>query len=201
MLPWAHLALGYLFYTVGVHLVRRRRPRGAPTVALAVGTQLPDLVDKPANWWFSILDGRGLGHSLFTTIPLCVAVLVATHRRNRGELGVAFTVGMLTHLLGDARLALLARNIEAGAPYLLWPLLPAPTYEKDSLLDHLLAWRSAVDGVQLTSLSDLVTTDFGVQLLVFTVILFVWMLDGFPGLRLVWDRTLGTVRATAGGAR
>lgn len=194
MLPWAHLAVGYIAYSIWARVWYGRAPAGAPTLALALGTQLPDLVDKPANWWFDVLDGRGFGHSVFTVVPLCLIVLVATRRRNRGELGVAFTIGMGLHLLGDAWKAILEGTVRWEAPYLLWPLLPAPVYEKDSFVDHLREWIATAKSVELHSLGDLLASSFGVQFAVFVLLVGVWAIDGFPGFRLLWYNTVGALR-------
>lgn len=194
MLPWGHLAVGYVVYSLGVRLWRRRGPEGAPTIALALGTQLPDLVDKPANWFFDVFDGRGAGHSVFVVVPFCALILVLAHRRDRGALGVALSVGLLTHLLGDAWRGLFEGELVAEAPYLFWPLLDAPTYEKDSLMDHLQEWFAILQTAQYRSLGELLTTSFGLQFAFFVLLVGMWAVDGFPGLGLVWRRTVGAVR-------
>lgn len=196
MLPWGHLAVGYLLYTAATRLVRGRAPGGAEAVALAVGTQLPDLIDKPANWWFGFLDGRGVGHSLFFVVPLCALAIVVAHRRDRPALGVAFAVGILSHLPGDARGVLLDGDPWIVASYLFWPLVEAPIYEKDSLWDHVSEWIAAMEGLRYQTLGELLTGPFGVQLAMFAAILAVWAIDGFPGVGFLWHRTVGAVRST-----
>ncbi|PSQ17916.1 hypothetical protein BRC99_00275 [Halobacteriales archaeon QS_7_69_60] len=65
MLPWGHLAVGYLAYSLAVRGRTGGPPAGLATAALAVGTQFPDLIDKPLVAWVSLLpSGRSLGHSL-----------------------------------------------------------------------------------------------------------------------------------------
>lgn len=184
MMPWGHLAVGYLAYTVLTRVRGHRAPEGLPTLVLVFATQLPDLVDKPLNWWFGIFDGRGISHSLFAVTALCVLVFVAARTYDRDELGVAFSVGMYTHLLGDAGSALLSGEFDRAA-FLVWPLLPAPTYPKDSLADHLDAWLVFLRMAPDTPVAFL-TSRFGFQLLLSLALFGIWALDGFPGIGTLW---------------
>lgn len=184
MMPWGHLAAGYLVYTVLVHVRGYRAPEGVPTLVLALATQLPDLVDKPLNWWFSVFDGRGIGHSLFAVTALCVLVSVITRKYDRDELAVAFSVGMYTHLLGDAASGLLSGQFDR-VTFLVWPLLPAPVYPKDSLIDHLDAWLAYLR-ILSHSPMEFLTSGFGFQLILFIILFGIWALDGFPGLGTLW---------------
>lgn len=193
MMPWGHLAVGYLAYTVGTRVWHGRTPTGGPTIALAVGTQFPDLVDKPLNWWFGIFDGRAIGHSALTMGLLCAVVLFVAYRRERGALTAAFSVGVFTHLLGDSWQALLAGDF-GSATFLLWPLFPAPTYPKDSLLDHLVVMRRQFALLSDLSLETLLTTQVGQQLLLMVVLVGLWAVDGFPGVRTVWTAAVGDRR-------
>lgn len=184
MMPWGHLALGYFVFTVGTRAWYRRAPEGAPTVVLAVGTQAPDLVDKPLNWWFDIYDGRGIGHSLLVVGLVSVVLLYWAHQYDRTDLAAAFSLGAFIHLFGDAWSALLSGNLSRAA-YLLWPLYPAPTYPSDSLLDHLQRWAVALRTLQ-RSPEMLLESQFGIQLLLLFALLAVWAIDGFPGVRTAW---------------
>jgi hypothetical protein len=184
MMPWGHLAVGYLAYTVLVRVQGRRAPEGAPTLVLALATQLPDLVDKPLNWWFSIFDGRGISHSLLAVTVVCALVFVLARKYDRDELSVAFLVGMYTHLLGDAGSALLSGQFDR-ATFLLWPLLPAPTYPKDSLIDHLDAWLFYLRMLPQSPM-EFLTSRFGFQILLLFGLFGIWALDGFPGVGTLW---------------
>ncbi len=128
MLPWGHAAVGYLVYTA----VRLGRDRTVPTdwgpiAALAVGTQFPDLIDKPLAWEVALLPtGRSLGHTLLVLVPAVAALWAFLPSRRR--LVGAFSVGWVTHLLADARHPLMAGTLE-GAGYLFWPLTALPPYD------------------------------------------------------------------------
>lgn len=75
MWPWGHLAVGYLLYSGAVHLRTGRPPRAAAVVVLAVGTQLPDVVDKTLAWvYHAVPQGYAAGHSVFVAVPVGLAV-------------------------------------------------------------------------------------------------------------------------------
>lgn len=193
MMPWGHLAVGYLAYSVGTRVWSGRTPAGGPTILLAMGTQFPDLVDKPLNWWFGIFDGRAIGHSVLVMGMLCTAILVVAYRRERGALGAAFSVGVVTHLLGDSWQALLHGDF-GSATFLLWPLFPAPTYPKDSLIDHLVAMRRQFSVLSDLSAEALLASQAGQQLVLLVVLVGLWAVDGFPGVRTMWTGVVGDRR-------
>jgi hypothetical protein len=139
MWPWGHLAVGYLWYVVSVE----RRPEAEQTIpalcALAVGTQFPDLVDKPLAWTFDVLpSGRSLAHSLLTIVALvCLLTYLGRYAR-REELAFAFNVGIVTHTISDIEPGPLA-GLLAGdwgqlqwLSYLVWPVVPPAPYPNDS---------------------------------------------------------------------
>ncbi|WP_284033485.1 metal-dependent hydrolase [Halobaculum lipolyticum] len=96
MLPWTHAAFGYLLLLAVVLLLGRRFSR-AELLAVLVGTQLADVIDKPLAWWFDVVpSGRSLGHSLLFVVPLCAVVVAITWYRRHPEVGVAFGVGYLS---------------------------------------------------------------------------------------------------------
>lgn len=127
MWPWEHLAFGYLFASVAHERRTGRRIGSGEAVAVAVGTVLPDLIDKPLSWSLGVLpSGLSLGHSLAFTAFLIATVLVASRRKDRGSLGGAFAVGYVSHLAGDVLYPVLV-----GGPlswsFLLWPVVSRPS--------------------------------------------------------------------------
>jgi membrane-bound metal-dependent hydrolase YbcI (DUF457 family) len=138
MWPWGHLAFGYLLYSIGRRIGRRPRPDSHSVLSLVLGTQLPDLIDKPLAWWVPILPGgRTLGHSLVFAVPLVVVLAVLARRRRAGRLVVAFAVGYASHLVGDLLEPLAVGNYWE-LNILLWPLTPTVLYDSEpSLLWHL----------------------------------------------------------------
>lgn len=128
MLPWTHAAFGYLLLLLVAGVLGRRLSR-AELIAVIVGTQLPDVVDKPLAWWFGVLpSGRSLAHSLLVAVPLSAVVLAYAWHRSHPEVGFAFGLGYASHLFGDTYLAVLYWRPEEFT-FLLWPLLPAYPYD------------------------------------------------------------------------
>ena len=173
MWPWGHAALGYLVYAT----LQRGRGRPWPpsdvtAIALGIGTQFPDLVDKPLAWSLHLLpSGRSLAHSLITTTAVVLVVFELGRRYDQRVPAGAFAVGYYSHLLGDSLLPLSHFNTEF-LRFLLWPLQPPPPYEMDSnFIEHFVNFSPT--GLSL----------FGLALALFTVGL--WIHDGCPGLRWV----------------
>lgn len=195
MLPWGHLAVGYLVYSVAHRVGVGRPPDGLPALVLVVGTQLPDLIDKPANWWFGFLDGRGAAHSLLVVVPLCALVVLYARRHEREPPGVALGVGVLTHVLGDAWTGLRAGQMETVLGFLFWPVLPAPTYPKDSLGDHLGAWAAVFDGLSWNSAFEVLSSGLVLEFAFALCVALLWAADEYPGVRLLWQRLTHPVRS------
>lgn len=169
MFPWGHLAVGYLVFTFLTE-VRYRRPQtlGA-LVALAVGTQLPDLVDKPFAWYLHVLpNGRSLGHSIFVALLLTGALYVVARRLHWPLVGVAFACGYLTHLAGDALYPALGGEW-AELTFLLWPVITYPYDDSGYSIVTML-----VEG----ALSPLGLVEFGLLV----VAIGVWVRLETPGL-------------------
>lgn len=142
MLPLGHAAFAYLWYVGIVVAVRRPLPVHWRLIPLAVGSQLPDLIDKPLSFVGILVSGRSLGHSVFTPVILVGLLVWAGSRgpdsdRNWGVISVRraplpFAVGYGFHLLGDSIEPLLAGRYDE-LRFLLWPVLPAIEYPKDAI--------------------------------------------------------------------
>lgn len=128
MLPWTHAVFGYLLLLLVAGVFGRQLSR-AELAAVIVGTQLPDIVDKPLAWWFGVLpSGRSLAHSLLVAVPLSAIVVAYAWHRAHPEVGFAFAVGYASHLVGDVYVAVLYWRPEE-LTFLLWPVLPAYPYD------------------------------------------------------------------------
>jgi membrane-bound metal-dependent hydrolase YbcI (DUF457 family) len=180
MLPWGHAAVGYLCYTLWLRLRARHPPAGPAVVALAVGTQFPDLVDKPLAWTFEVLpSGRSLGHSLIVAGLLAVGLRWAARRFDRRREAGAFLCGYVSHIVADIGPAAVGGEW-MQLRSLAWPLLPVYVYPGErerSIIAFLLALDPA---------------DIPVSGLVLSAVAFVvWMADGRPGLGVLSDRVSG----------
>lgn len=182
MWPWGHLALAYLTYALYARLDSTRRQTAATLGALAVGSQFPDLVDKPLAWTFGVLpSGRSLAHSLLTiAVVLLVLYRVAAWYRRTEEV-TAFGIGAVVHALSDLP-PTLPGSLLAGdltqlqwARFLAWPLLPSPPYANDASFTQ-----------QFSTLSFDPYVQFQFALLALAVL--VWLAEGAPGFASVTRR-------------
>lgn len=176
MWPWGHLAVAYLLYTVYTHHRFDRPPLAVPALALAVGSQVPDLIDKPLAWTFGILPGgRTLGHSLLFAAVLVTIVYALAVRLDRRDVGLAFVIGHVSHLVTDVPPSALTGDF-SGTEFLLWPLVDQPPEDSvDGIIDAILNYY-AMGPYELFQ--------FGL----FVLAALVWYRDGMPGLGYV--RTL-----------
>jgi len=173
MWPWGHLAAGYLVYRV---LNRGTAPSALPALALALGTQLPDLIDKPFAWTIPLLpNGRSLGHSLVIALPVLVGLLLILDGRKR-RTATALATGYLVHLGTDALYPALSGDWYYVG-FLGWPLVPPVEYPSEStgILQHFLAFE-----LTLTS---------GFEIVLFALAVVLWIHDGVPGFRETIEAT------------
>ena len=182
MLPWGHAAVGYLCYRLYTFLKHRRPPMGVTVVALAIGTQFPDLIDKPLAWTLGILpSGRSLAHSLLVLgVVGGFLYWVSQKRSARTKTALfAFGFGWTSHLFADAYGLLLGQ--QTCVNYLVWPLAACP-YEESG--------RSIIEFLLATEL----TTGTLIGLSLTTIAGVVWLLDGAPGIRYLFRRAVAFVR-------
>lgn len=173
MWPWGHLAVAYLLYSVYRHRYGNRPPRALPVIVLAIGSQFPDLIDKPFAWSFGILPGgRTLTHSVFFAMVLLPTVYLVALRFDRLDVGTAFAIGHVSHLLADIPPTAILTADGSAATFLFWPLLAPPPYES---VDGILA------GFLRYSMGPYEWAQLGLAL----VALGVWYRDGMPGFGYV----------------
>ncbi|MFP4591180.1 MAG: metal-dependent hydrolase [Halobacteriales archaeon] len=168
MLPWGHLAVGYLAVGGTTHLRRGRAPTYGATWTVVVASQLPDLVDKPLAWTLDVLPGgRTLAHSAaFGVVVLVAAWWLA--RSGRGHIAEALAVGHASHLVADVPPRALLGDI-SGLAYLGWPLTTMADYpDPPGILPYLVDASTEPDAIAQVGL--------------LAVAVAVWWRDGRPGL-------------------
>jgi len=185
MWPWTHVAFGYVWYSVAVHLLLRRRPTDVPAILAGVSALLPDLVDKPLAWSIGATGtGYGPAHSLFVGIPIVALVAVGLWRWARLELGIALFVGYASHLLGD----IIFQYFDDGrivTAVVTWPFGPAASESTGGILDHVVHYlRYYVHAIVTGEATTYVVMTIGIVVGVFAL----WIADGTPGLALVTSR-------------
>ena len=172
MWPWGHLAAGYLVYTAYIRLHTGDPPADVPALVALLGTQLPDLVDKPLAWSLAVLPtGRSLGHSLVVGAVVLPVAWALAARRDARPLAAALSIGWLSHLLGDALYPLVNGEF-AHVAFLAWPLLPLPAYEVEASF-----------AAHFALLSPSPTLAFELALVALASL--AWHADGHPGLATV----------------
>jgi hypothetical protein len=181
MWPWGHAAVGYLLYSAYTRTRHDSPPEAIAVLFLAVGTQFPDLIDKPLAWSFGLLPtGRTLAHSLLFAVPVTLAVYLVCvyHPRLRRSWGGAFALGNILHVLVDAVPAFLWADL-SDASSLLWPILSVDGYENGS--------PSIIGAFLSLEFSNYLLFEF----VLVAVAIFLWWVDDRPGLSVV----LGWLRA------
>ncbi len=169
MWPLGHAAVAYLCYTLSTRSRFDTPPEGVAVLVLLFGSQFPDLVDKPLAWYVGVLPtGRTLAHSLLILVPLSVGFYLLARRYSRGEYGVAFAIGALSHSIVDA-LPILWDPGEDVA-FLLWPITPVEGYERGSPTVLELLRESMGDPYFLS------------EFVLAAIALLIWHRDGYPGL-------------------
>ena len=172
MWPLGHVAIAYLCYTLATRARFDAPPAHIPALFLVVGSQFPDLVDKPLAWYLGVIPtGRTLAHSLFVLVPLSITLYLIAVRYDRGEYGVAFAIGALSHIVVDALPALW--DTREAATHLLWPVVPVEEYEEGP---------PSIAALLEDSLSD---PYFLLEFALAAVAFVYWRRHGYPGLEPV----------------
>jgi hypothetical protein len=172
MWPWGHLAVAYILYSTVARMNDSRLPGGLAVFALAVGSQFPDLIDKPLGWSLGVLPGgRTLAHSVFLAAVLIPLVYVLATEYNRRETATEFSLGYVVHLLTDIPPSVLTGDF-AALTSLFSPVLAQLAYEEvGSILEGFL--RYSMGGYEWA------------QLALLALAIVVWYRDGRPGIAYV----------------
>jgi membrane-bound metal-dependent hydrolase YbcI (DUF457 family) len=117
-------------------------------VAVSIGSQFPDLVDKPLAWGVDILiNGRMFMHSLVFALPISIVVVVLSIRNDHTTAGAAFAFGYIVHIAGDFYPAFIGPE-QYTPSNMLWPLLPPrPITKPDFIANSSAIPLSAMDSV------------------------------------------------------
>ena len=175
MWPLGHVAVAYLCYTLATRARFDAPPGHLAALVLVFGSQFPDLLDKPLAWYVGVLPtGRTLAHSLLFLIPVSVAVYLLARRYGRGEYGVAFAIGALSHAVVDAVPALWESTNQSAA-HLLWPITTVEPYESGA--------PSVLELLRESMGDPYFLSEFVLAAVAFTL----WRRDGYPGLEPLRD--------------
>ena len=196
MWPFAHAAIGYVLYSAYTHVQLKRPPNQFTTILVVLGTQFPDLIDKPLTLVGVLTSGRSLGHSYLFAIPLLLVVCSLVYWRTR-EFSpvVAFGVGYLASPLVDGAPQFLQGTLTTDlreVSFWVWPLtfpaeemvaglktLPLAEYA----ITHKAAWTAANIPMNPELKLWLRAFEGGITL----VAICLWIYDGTPGWGLLRD--------------
>jgi len=182
MWPWEHAAVGYVLYSLLSRVTAREPPGDLPTVAVLIGTQLPDLVDKPLSWGLGVFQtGYAAGHSVLLAVPVGIAIAALSIRARKQAIGAGLVVGYWSHVVGDF-LNPLRYGDGPSFDAVLWPVIVAPAYEQDLGLGRgLLYFGDLFASLQSVDSLSVLVAYFFVPLVAATV----WLVDGAPGVAIV----------------
>ena len=183
MWPWGHLAFAYVCYSLLARAVHRRPPTTREAIAVAVGSQLPDLIDKPLAWTFGVTEtGYSIGHSILVAPFVCVAVYAVAARLRSRALAGAFSLAFLSHPAADV-----LNRVLGGEPVdlrmLLWPIASPPPDPHSGLVDQFALYF--VRYVYLV-LSGELTLQIVFQALLGLLVVALWLSDGAPVAADIW---------------
>ncbi|WP_256546783.1 metal-dependent hydrolase [Halobellus inordinatus] len=127
MRPVEHFIVAFLPLAAAVLLKERKLPSLRFVGVVFVGSQFPDLIDKPLAHEFGVIpSGRVFMHSVPIALPVLAVVVWYGWRTQRRRLSIAFVVAYASHLLADNYRALFGPGATIP-PDLLWPITqPTP---------------------------------------------------------------------------
>jgi len=180
MWPWEHAVIGYIAYSLAVHLFRRRSPTGPEAVTVVFASVFPDLIDKPLAWEFGVFSsGYGIAHSVFFAVPMATAVFLVTAVIDRKEIGAAFATGYLLHLPADV----IPHYILDGrlpVTRILWPIGTTESSYPDGFTGTFRTYFTDSAAALLSWPPSLYVLAVG-GMMAFSALL--WVYDGMPGVR------------------
>lgn len=183
MWPWEHLAFAYVLYSLTKNVGFGASPSSRETIVVAVGSQLPDLVDKPLGWTFGFAEtGYSIGHSIFVAPAVCLVAYAVAARRGTRALAGAFSLAYLSHPIADLLSQLLRGGVVDGR-IMLWPIASPPGTDHGGFLDHLLLYLARYIYQLLTGG---LTIEIVAQLLLGLAVVALWLSDGAPPTAALW---------------
>lgn len=138
MWPSEHFVFAFLPFLVYTAVRYQRVPSGHSILLVVVGSQLPDLIDKPLAWTFAVIpSGRMLAHSIVISGPALVVGCLLALRVGWARYAVLFSFSYLSHLVGDFYSILFVGREYYFFPNLFWPLLEANPDQTPSFTAHI----------------------------------------------------------------
>jgi len=174
VLPLGHAAIAYLCYVGYAAVSTHRLPARLALLSLFLGSQLPDVIDKPLAYWNVLTYGRSLAHSVFSLLLISALVWWAAQRlqgrwnettwqdRIRLTAPAGIAIGYGSHLLGDVYRVVLTGQY-ADARFLFYPLYMMP----ESPADETPPW------LRLVKIYQNMETHPQIELIIVSLVLFI----------------------------
>jgi hypothetical protein len=179
MYPWEHFAIAYISCSVVIRMSDAGPVDRSEFFAILLGSQFPDLIDKPASWLFEVFpSGVSVAHSVFIAVPIAVFVLILTSRRENTTAGLAFIAGYLLHLPADALYPTILRGTAPQVAVFLWPIVPAAPNPPGGFLTNVQFYLLQYPEQLMTVGAWVVLLELGLVGSAFAL----WLLDGTPGI-------------------
>lgn len=125
MRPIEHFIVAVLPLLVVVLIWKRRLPSLQFLWVVFVGSQFPDLIDKPLALEVGLIpSGRVFMHSLPTAIPVLIVIAWYGWRTRRSHLAAGFILAHLSHIVADNYHAFVGPE-PSIPPDILWPFTQA----------------------------------------------------------------------------
>jgi len=120
MRPFEHLIVALSLAVCYLLVTTRRLVTPKLAVVAFIGSQFPDIVDKPLALELGVLPTGRVGmHSLPLAVPIWIAVVLYSWQTERPHGGLVFVIAYASHLVADNYAALARGRIPSD---LLWPL-------------------------------------------------------------------------------
>lgn len=121
MFPIEHFFVAFFPVLMYVLVIDRRLPRVRLAAVAFIGSQFPDLVDKPLAYQFGLIpSGRVFVHSLPIALPFLIGIIIYGWKTERNRLSVGFAFAYVSHLVADNYGPLFGPHPRIR-PDLLWP--------------------------------------------------------------------------------
>jgi hypothetical protein len=157
-------------------------------IALALGTQFPDLVDKPLSWSLGLLpSGHSLAHSVFVALPTSALAVTVAWVLGWRRVGAAFALGYLSHLPADVFYPALVGG-EPNYGVFLWPVVSTPVSETS--VGFMVMFRTLLGRYVTELMRGELSTYFALEIGLLAAVVLLWLLDGAPPLKSVWSRVV-----------
>ncbi|WP_434530811.1 metal-dependent hydrolase [Haloarcula sp. NS06] len=131
MLPHAHLAFAYIAFSSYAHSAFRRAPGQREALAILVGSQFSDIIDKPLIFLGEpFVSGRTVAHSVLVVFPaIFILTLICRQYIQDGKIAFAFGLSWILQPFVDASIFIIHGTVARDfieISFLVWPFtIPA----------------------------------------------------------------------------